>query len=390
MKLKVWGFVLGGLIYTLSTLVEDQAVWASQCSGFLARLENSRLKSAVSFSAHGRRPAEVNGFPLHFTSNPIIPFIWLTNPDHDSQYFVVRKGDSGFGFQKAPVREYQLLNDPDIHLRSLDFSGDGQNLLATMVAKDAATEQSSLVLKLANISDSTTGELSLLGTRGLEIADIASTKEHLIVSPRPQSKEFWITDGSSVVRVVSIQESGEPVLATSVDLRDHDVELISKVQFFPNPTAGYMRLKKSDGTWWLVPFVLKPVEKAQGSKKKSDDGMHLQMAWEEAYAIQGDYVRTSAHPTEPIILIAYKDRIEGVGINIESQSLTKVLDQNIDFLQPGQEILGVDFYWNGALKKVKTDQGPQMTFQGKVEAALLVGQNNRKSTLLYWLDLKTP
>jgi len=48
----------------------------------------------------------------------------------------------------------------------------------------------------------------------------------------------------------------------------------------------------------------------------------------------------------------------------------------------------VEYYWNGALQKVKTEEGVKQIFVGNVEAALLVGQNNRNSTLLYWLDVK--
>jgi len=373
--------VLGVLALFLSLL--PFGVHSANCKNALERLENSRLRSSV-LLARGGRPAILNGYPLHFTSNPVIPQIWLTRPGNGSEYFVVEKGSMGFGFSPPPTSRFRLIDDETIHLRSLDFSGDNQNLMATLIAQDSETGEAVALLKLVNIGDSDTGELQLLGVPGLEIRGIHQNADKLVVTARMSTKEFWITDGGKKIRIVELQESGEPLLKTEINL-SKQVDSVTKIQFFQSGEAGYLRLKRKGGSWAIVPFYL---SYPKSEEAKTPVIPTLKIDWEKAYEMKEDYVRTSVHPSEPIIVISYKDHIEALGFNIETQTFTKVLDQKIDFLTDGQEILGVEYYWNGALQKVKTEEGVKQIFVGNVEAALLVGQNNRNSTLLYWLDVK--
>ncbi len=371
----------------------------ADCRSLLEKIEATRLKKIVDFALDSPgKPIVVDGFPIHFTSNMALPYVWLTNPAPDSKYFVVKKNDRGFGFGQVAVSEFHILNEPNITLRSLDFSGTGDYLLASLVHRDPETGESGVVFKLATISDSATGELEIVASHGLAFEDFKDTGKNFVVTSRPSTNEFWIADGAARLRVIHVDEEAESVEnAIEIALPAELVKRATKVQFFPNGRAGYIRAELQTGEWALIPFTLKIAEVKKEAENKSEEGqpaaeaqsvqsISINLLTDSTYKIGADYVRTAAHPTDPIILIAYKDRIEGVGLNLESGSLMKVYDQEIKFLQPGEEVLGIDFYWDGDV--VEAEEGKEPVFHGKVQGALLIGENERAKTRLYWLNLK--
>ncbi len=410
MKNRSLGLLLAFVTLNLmaTEVSADAARGTSKCASLVERLETARLRQSVDFDPQQLEvAARVKGFPLHFTSNPVIPFVWLSRPDLGTSYTVIKKGNRGFGFNKvAPIEEFTFLTDSDsqhVTLRSLDFSGDYEHLLATLVMTDPETKKSVAVLKLAEVKNDETGELELTSKRGLEIAELQNTREHLIVSPRPGTSEFWITDGGTRLTVVEVDPEQGLRTKLTISLDPTVIKAISKVQFFKSGASGYARVQKPTGEWILLPFlfteeVVQPQKKSRSKKAKTtaapeaapETTFSFSLGSEkQSYPVADGFVRTAVHPTEPIIVIAYRDRLEAVGFNNESNTFTKLLDNKMDLFGAGHELMGVDFYWDGVLRKGKNSEGKVVQyFDGQVQGAVLIGDKNAQMTQLHWLELQ--
>lgn len=383
------------------------AIWLSSslsvfadCKTLLRNIENERLKKVVDFALESPgRPVIVKGFPIHFTSNRPFEFVWLTSPVSDATYFVAQKNDRGFGFSAGRAEPYHLVNHPGTTLRSLDFSGTGDHLLASLVMTDLQTGHQGVVFKLVDIKDPETGELQIAPLKGLALEDIAETGKNFVVSSRPETNEFWLTDGSNQLRVIGVDAEAETISEVLRLTLPKEIKRATKVQFFGDGSAGYIRGELASGEWAMIPFILKiePIMKkatAKSSKTSEEPKLvgqkiKLQYLLAAKYVIESDYVRTAVHPIDPVVIVAYKDRIEAIGWNLESEKFEKVLSEKINFLRPGEEVLGIDFFWQGEiLKEEGAEEAHEGEFYGRVQGALLVGENNRAQTRLYWLDFR--
>lgn len=339
----------------------------------------------------------IKGHPLHFTSQMGLPFIWVTNTAHGTDYSVFQKSQTGFGFSRAPVLEFPFLKSDSLYLRSLDVGGDQRYMLATLIHEDERTKKQSLLLNIASISDGETGRLLAAEHDPIVLEDVLDPKENLVVSTRPGTGEFWLTDSSHKIRVLEFsQDSGilmanfEVPTSWTLNKKELKIEKVLKLQFFADSERGYLKFEASDGKVYIAPVSVfssretPPESSAAEPEPIVLHDLQLQVHYEKSKALPPHQLRSSTHPEENLVFVTYANSIEIFRVDSEIRKIAKI---EVDHLTHGYRLDGIEFYWEGQWIKEHGKPDESARYQGSVKAFLLLWDEGRQETRLSWVQL---
>lgn len=399
------------------------------CAAALRKIEEAALKAQYQFRTNAtiNRVPQLHGSSLHLTDHPFVSRIWITNPTSGNDYASVQKGDGGFGFGRASVNYFALVQDPSTTLRSLDFSASDQAYaLATFVIR--MPKDKSLVFKLARIKDSNTGELELVSKiKGLSIDGIKDAGENFVVSTRPDSHEFWIADSSPTIRVIGLDSDGTAEIKILKELqfpksvkigdRREAIKGVSKVHFVPSGKMGFAKVLLSRGRKALIPFAVvaeklewanEAVEVAETAEAVGTDGVAVQEGGQPSVEPQAiaehvlffpklmnqlseGSIRTSMDPNAEYLFVSYPDRVELWHWNNDAQRMEHLrrIDMDIDLTR--YDIGGLEFYQVSDVHRIQNKEGEPSYEHGEPQsrAVLLLIDKLDRSTRTLWLEMNS-
>jgi|GEM_PF-4995024 len=411
----LWGLILGLFVFIPLEKVRAEEA----CNGALAKVEGASMKAQTDFTPSGglTRSPVVKGRTLHITSSIQFPYLWITDPT-TNRYAVAVKGDTGFGFSGASVANFNLLDGDGISLRSLDFVGQSSPLLlASFIVKGTANAKESLVLKLAHIKDSETGELELVDLPGLSIEGVKNARNKFVVSHRLNSTEFWISDGSRNLRIVSLDKTGSLKLQNKISLPQNiqidgqavRIAEILKVEFFDDGIGGYIKFRLVGGRRLIAPMSVVvenaiPEEAVAESSDVSSDQLestpepnsentvepqlklHYSFDFDQAVEIGKSSTRTSVMGEKNLVFVSYPNHLSAYLLGLDG-SFYKVRDMDTSSISEGMKVLGAEFY-EIAKERLVQDQKGQVSrqlYDPRTSMVLLLkGQND--NIHLAWME----
>lgn len=405
MSLRGMAFSLGLCVFPL-VLNSVEA-----CQSALKEIEKAFARSSLQLrtEANLKKAPRLKGRNLHFTTQMELPFIWATDLKRGTDYAIVKKEDHGFGFSMPTVFRYGLLQSDQVFLRSLDFSGFQHQVLATLVHIDPQTGSKSLILRVAQIADPSTGRLSPGSGESLVIQGADEVLDSFVVSPRPYTSEYWITDGSHNIGIVSIDESGNPKFRyfsfpEEVQIGNEHLKIteILKVQFFSDGKRAYIKFKTSDDKTRLAIIWL---TKQSTENEKPDDMKAEADTTKAASSVPTEDVKfgidfgnsvvlaeganhSSVHLHNPLVFVSYPNRIDVYAANEKLELITSF---DVSDLIGGFELDGIEFYWKGQFSNIEDNEGVQrQAFVGEVKAFLRLWDAEKEETRLMWVNVGDP
>lgn len=388
----IWIFLFFAL-----TLIPLSDVFA--CRKAISELKKALAKVEFDLKASGSLATvpRIKGHPLHFTSQMGLPFVWVTNTARGTDYSVFQKSQTGFGFSRAPVFEFPFLKSESLYLRSLDVGGDQRYMLATLIHEDEKTKKQSLLFNMANISDGETGRLLAAEHDPIVLEDVLDPKENLVVSTRPGTGEFWLTDSSHKIRVLEFSQDTGILLANfevpgswRVNKKELKVEKVLKLQFFSDSETGYLKFEASDGKIYLAPVSVFSSRESSSDDSESEPqpivlhDLQLQVHYEKSKALPPHQLRSSTHPEENLVFVTYASSIEVFRVGSEIRKIAKI---EVDHLTQGYRLDGIEFYWEGQWIKEHGKPDESARYQGDVKAFLLLWDEEHQETRLSWVQL---
>jgi len=401
-------------------VVEDGALMAQ-----ILLSSNTKLSTAPT----------VNGDPLHLVSSLEFPQIWITNPEVGADYVVVKKLDEGWGFGSARTNRFTLIDDPKVNLRSLDLLGvGGPFFLATFIVDTDAGK--SLVFKAAKIKDSDTGELELVSqVAGLSVDGVKDFADKFVVSPRPGTAEFWITDASRKIRSVVVDTETVALRVEEVFEVDEEIEVegqkykvteVLKLEFFEDEMSGYVKFMTESGQTMIAPFSIEetPVEPEQESETiqtlfgeipaeepskamaedleaESEESLLLdEIAEEEDIEIEEEFkihfdkslplaegsLRSTVVRSMNLVFVSYADRVDVYRMDETDSRMLKSLD--LKEFAAGYEILGIESFIDSKFEVYTDDEGQtHKNIYDLTTKAVLLLKDEEGEVKLVWLDL---
>jgi hypothetical protein len=370
--------------------------WA--CKKAISELQKALIKAQFDLKVEGTlsNSPRIKGRPLHFTSQMALPFVWVTNTAHGTNYSVLQKSQSGFGFSAAPVSEFSFLKSESLYLRSLDVSGDQNYMLATLLHEDQGTKVQKLLLNIASISDATSGRLAAAEHEPVVFEDVLDPRENLVISVRPGTGEFWLTDSSHKIRVVEFsREKGLYMAAFEVPTtfrigkKNLSIEKVLKLQFFSDALTGYFKFQASDGKIYIAPVHVLSSDDSEEDQVEGHHPAHLSQIqlsinYEKSKSLGTNQIRSSTHPEKNLVFISYPDHIEIFRVG---EQIRKVADLDVSHLKQGYLLDGIEFYWEGQWVKESEESEEAPKYHGQVKAFLMLWDQANQETRLSWVQL---
>jgi len=339
----------------------------------------------------------------------MMPYVWLTHPHYGVEYFAVPKEKTSFGFAPEKVFRHEILS-PDansIYLRSIDAIGTGGPLFLISFASEQNSNHS-ILFRTARIADEDTGSLDLLPARGFAIPEVSDIRDSFVVTAKPGTDEFWVTDGTLSLWNLRILDDGsvglkmKMTLPEVADVRGKETKLaaIQKIQFFDQADSGVVKLRAEDGREFISMFYLYSVQVAAKEPAPDDGQLNLfeiesvepsvdvatSLVEQEQMSIDFDFarqvrpgaLRMSVDPGKQLIYLSYSEEVVVYYYSIEAEQIRMLKRVKIDDLAPGYWLLGAEITRTATPREIETKDGPQTILVNPQSKLALILEN--KST----------
>lgn len=376
------------LIHSSSLLfAEREASGEKSCLSAIAQIELARVKSEfrLSQAIHSHQLAKFAKGPLHLSTHISTEWMWVTHPHSGSEYYSVRKGDTGFMFSGPVTNRFDLIDSSNIVLRSIDVSSNGNPyFLGTFVVEQEG--QKHVIFRSITMKNPETGELQMGDNAGIQVGQARDTVDDFVVTARPISSElseYWVTDGSSKILIVQMDKEGNVFEGARIDLGADELDGVNKIVFRPDGQEAIVRFKSKSGDEYLAVLTIQEnLMQAEGESNdqslevadeaESDEyELEIGIDPESIVQIPTGSRRMSMHPLKNFIAISYEGGIEIYGQLNKGGKLEKIYSISSSELAPGRIFRGADFYISGDLVHFERD-GVAMQGYGNLRANLAV------------------
>lgn len=400
-------FLLLVFYFSIFLVTAEEANSSDQsCMSAIALIEQGRVKAEFRLRPHAndhQLPKFAQG-PLHFSTHLSTEWVWATHPHEGNGYYAVRKGDRGALFSGPVTRQFDLLESSQTVLRSVDLTAVGSPyFLATFVVD--TSEGKSLVFRSVHLANSDTGELKLTDSPGTIVGSPKDTVENFVVTARPESSQFWVTDGSSKILLLEMGEEGDVSQVAMIDFASDELDGIDKILFLSSEEA-VIRFKSKDGNSYIASVYIERVKRAiEGAEEVNAETiqgeagaipeevqfeylMQTSLDPDSIVDIPEGYRRMSAHPLNNFLAISYPDRLDVYAKSEDGVSYQKMHSVSAEELASGRDFRGADFYLDGDILQGQRE-GKTIQYYGNLRAMLAVISQNTEGdkSFIDWVGL---
>lgn len=317
---------------SLSLFAKPEASGEKSCLSAIAQIEVARVKSEFRLNPAilSHQLAKFAKGPVHLSTHVSTEWMWMTHPHQGNEYYSVRKGDTGFMFSGPVTNRFDLIEADNIILRSIDVASNGNPyFLATFVVEQEGQKQ--VIFRSISMKNSATGELEIGNNAGIQVGAARDTVDDFVVTARPRASElseYWVTDGSSKILIVQMDQEGNVFESARIDLGAEELDGVNKIVFRPDGQGAVVRFKSKSGDEYLATLeIQESFIQSESESSEEDDGEYVletSIDPESIVKIPAGSRRMSMHPLKNFVAISYKDGISIYGKLHEGGKLEEI------------------------------------------------------------------
>jgi hypothetical protein len=361
------------------------AVFAD-CAGLLLETQRAVVRPQFRFSIEGNEwlMPSFQGKAKTTTSMMGSPFIYVTTPQSGGDYVVIKKGDVGFGFSAAKPATFEFLDSKELVLNELRSDGTRSFFLALISGEQFGN---SVVAKVARTEDAETGRLGFGDFEPLLLEGVDHGSKHFSTAARPESTEFWMSDGSENLRVLQLGEKGmalQSVIRVQ-DLLGSDPEgsafkALEGIQFSSDGQLAFVIVRSQADVRWLVPIRIAEVP----NEKEDSMSVSYESSPERAIKLESEE-QLVMRPDRPLLMLIGGSQIRVLSFQQGSVELTEILRSSEGPLNQREGVVAFDYHWDGILQPTNKEQS-KFRFVGDLKSHVMIFDPQRNTTKLLWLN----